>query len=84
MATLEQDVPARLCAIAASCFRMAAENVTLHMTPNDISGWDSLAHMELVAGIEEEFSITLTPREIMTLDCLEKVQALIERKQVDK
>ncbi|MYZ53161.1 AMP-binding protein [Malikia spinosa] len=84
VATLEQDVPARLCAIAASCFRMAAENVTLHMTPNDISGWDSLAHMELVAGIEEEFSITLTPREIMTLDCLEKVQALIERKQVDK
>ena len=82
--TLEQDAPARLRAIAASCFRIAAEKVTLHMTPNDISGWDSLAHMELVAGIEEEFGITLTPREIMTLDCLEKVLALIERKPADQ
>ena len=71
------DAADRLRAVAALCFRMAPEKILLHMTPRDIPGWDSLAHMELVAGIEAEFAVTLTPREIMTLDRLDKALELI-------
>lgn len=66
------DLEQRVLKVAAVCFRAHAGSMSLTSTPADIAGWDSLAHLELVHGLEKEFNVQLTPRQIMALDHLGK------------
>jgi acyl carrier protein len=47
-------------------------------TANDIDGWDSLSHVNLILAIEARFKIRFTQKELMTLknvgDLLGKIQ----------
>ena len=36
------------------------------MTANDIDGWDSLSHVNLIVAIETRFSIRFTQKELLT------------------
>ncbi len=71
------DLAARIIGIAADCFKADRAKLTLLSTPGDVPGWDSLAHMELVSALEQEFHIELAARDIMALDRLDKVLALV-------
>ena len=68
---------------ATSIFRDVLEDDTLElfdaMTAADVDGWDSLAHMQLISELEDEFSINFTLGEINNfknvgelLSCIEK------------
>ena len=46
----------------------------------DIPGWDSIGHMNLVAGIETRFGISLDMEEIVTMDSVKAVEELVARK----
>lgn len=35
------------------------------MTSNDIDGWDSMSHLNLILAIENKFNINFTQRELM-------------------
>ena len=39
-------------------------------SPDNTSEWDSLAAMDLVAGIEERFNVELTTKEIMKMSSI--------------
>ena len=48
-------------------------------TAEDVDGWDSLSHVQLVAAMEEAFGIEFKSREILSwdnigdlIDCIEK------------
>ena len=69
------DAEARLIALAARCFRTDAARLTLASGPEDMVGWDSLAHMEFVVAVETEFGINLTPRQVIAIDSLGKALA---------
>ncbi|HUI62485.1 MAG TPA: AMP-binding protein, partial [Steroidobacteraceae bacterium] len=72
------DHARRVLDVAAACFRTDATLLTLASTPDDIVGWDSLAHLELVAGLEREFGVRFTPRQIMALDRLDRALEFLE------
>ena len=36
------------------------------MTANDVAGWDSLSHVNLIIAIESKFNINFSQRELMT------------------
>jgi acyl carrier protein len=36
------------------------------MTANDIDGWDSLSHVNLIIAIEQSFGIRFTQKELLT------------------
>lgn len=73
---LSRDAVAeRLLQVAARCFKLPPERLSLTSTPADIVGWDSLAHMELVVAIEEEFGVQLSARDIMALNRIDKALA---------
>lgn len=74
-----EDITARLLRVASTCLKTRPDKLSMHSTPKDIPGWDSLAHMELVLAIEQEFGIRLGAREIMTLDRLDKVLDRVRR-----
>lgn len=74
------DTEERLLQLAAATFKVDLAKVRLASTPNDILGWDSLAHLQFVTAIEEEFGCNLTPRQIMSLSRVGKALDFLEER----
>ena len=51
-------------------FRMVFDNDEINiqpeMTANDVDGWDSLSHVNLILAVEQGFGIKFNQRELMT------------------
>ena len=71
------DAEERVLTLAASSFRTERSRLTLASVPEDVLGWDSLAHMEFVIVLEQAFGVSLTPREVISIDSLGKALALV-------
>jgi long-chain acyl-CoA synthetase len=71
------DIEMRLLDLAANCFKVDRARLSLSSTPHDITGWDSLAHMEFVVALETAFGKRLSARDVVALDRLDKALALI-------
>lgn len=50
------------------------------MTANDIDGWDSLSHVNLITTIEAKFNIRFTQKELLKQRNVGNLIADIERK----
>lgn len=61
------DAEGRLLDVAARVFKIERTKIRLTSTPKDVLGWDSLAHLDFVTALEEEFGVRLAPRQIMAL-----------------
>ena len=73
----DADIAARVLRIAAASFKTEPGRLGLHSTPEDVPGWDSLAHMQLVGALEKEFGVQLHARDIMALDRLDKALRMV-------
>ena len=40
--------------------------ISPEMTANDVDGWDSLSHVNLIVAIESKFKITFSQKELLT------------------
>lgn len=60
----KQEVLDKLNEIFRDEFDDESIQVTEGTTANDIDGWDSLAHISLLAAIEDEFNIKFTMGEV--------------------
>lgn len=49
-------------------------------SPDNLEGWDSLAHMMLVAALEEEFDVVFEEQEIPKLTSKNAVVGLVRKK----
>ena len=49
-------------------------------TADDVVGWDSMAHVGLMAAVEDEFKIQFEPEEITSFADLGELAAMIARK----
>jgi len=45
-----------------------------------VPGWDSLSHARIISAVEDEFRIRFQTREILKLQNVGQLQALIDRK----
>lgn len=48
------------------------------MTANDIDGWDSLSHVNLITAVEARFKIRFTQKELLTLKNIGDLYKTIE------
>jgi len=48
-------------------------------TPQNTEGWDSVANLSLMEAVEEEFGVTFSTRDAMSLRSLGDLQAFLER-----
>jgi acyl carrier protein len=65
-------------------FRQAFANprldITPDMSPNDIDGWDSMAHVNLIAAVELRFKIKFDTKELRKVRTVGDLGALIDGK----
>jgi len=77
MSTWEQ-----LTAIFRQVFDDDSIELNRDTTANDVDGWDSLTHMNLVAAVEMAFKIRIALGEISSLKNVGHLADLIDRKRV--
>lgn len=70
-----------------SIFQMVFDDESIQikpeMTANDIDGWDSLSHINLITAVEAKFKIRFTQKELLTQknigDMLTMISAKVEK-----
>ncbi len=67
--------------IFSDVFQIPREHVKADSSPDTISNWDSLQHLNLVLALEQEFNVQFTPEEIEQLLSVELVAALLQEKR---
>ncbi len=65
-------------------FRLVFDNedltITPETTPNDIDGWDSMAHLNLLAAVQTHFKIKFASKELGALRTVGDLGELIDSK----
>lgn len=55
------QIATRICQIADDVLGLGPGTVTLASSPADIDEWDSLAMLNLMVAVEDEFGVTIAP-----------------------
>ena len=58
----------RVRAFVAEHFGVPVESVTRETTADDIEAWDSMAHAEIVLGLEDEYGVEFEPAELVSME----------------
>lgn len=75
MTTLE-----RLNAIFCEVFDDDGLKISPKMTANDVDGWDSLSHVNLIVAVETAFKIRFNQKELLTFKNIGDLLGCIESK----
>jgi acyl carrier protein len=70
----------RLNAIFRDVFDDPSLKVNDAMMADDVEGWDSLSHINLIVAVEKEFKIRLTTAEVRGLNNVGDLMGLISKK----
>ncbi len=54
--------------------------IAADMSPNDIDGWDSMAHVNLIAAVELRFKIKFETKELRKIRTVGDLGALVDAK----
>jgi acyl carrier protein len=65
-------------------YHSGASEATLRgdSTPQNTEGWDSLANLNLMAALEDEFGLTIATRDVLKLKSLGDIAAYVEANRV--
>ena len=75
------EIATRLKPLFADAFPDAdADAIGPGTVADDVVGWDSMAHVVLIANIEDEFAIQFEPEEVTGFANVGELMALIARK----
>jgi len=70
----------KLNAIFCEVFDDEDLSITPQMTANDVDGWDSLSHVNLIVAIEGRFNIRFSQKELLSFKCVGEMLNCIEKK----
>lgn len=73
------DVATAVLAIAARVFRVAPDSLSLRSSPNDVAGWDSFNHINLIISVEQHFACRISARQVSGLRNLGDLAAVISK-----
>lgn len=71
----------KLNTIFIQLFKSTDEQLHDAATMNDIAGWDSLTHMDLIMAIEESFDLELDGDEIADMTSIGAIRKLLSGKK---
>ena len=72
----------------ASCFEVAFKSdrstIAMETMPDQVEGWDSLGHTQLVNAIEKEFGLSFDIDEIMEMEDVQSIVRVLTDKLNNK
>jgi len=77
---MDDETIDRVREIAADLFGVGVDDIAADTTPADIEAWDSLAQLNLMVALEDEFSIRLTPDDIEQMGSVSAIASLVAAK----
>jgi acyl carrier protein len=80
----EMELQERLNAIFCEVFDDEEISIAPETTSNDIDGWDSLTHVNLITSIETRFDIRFTQKEMLKQRNVGDLMADISRKLAER
>ena len=66
--------------LAADVMHKTVDEVPPDGTRDSISGWDSMAHVNLVLALEQHFGVQFKPEEMMEMLSIELTAMLVDEK----
>jgi len=69
----------RLRGVFVQSLGISAEAVTDTLEYNSIREWDSIAHMALIAAIDQEFGIMLETEDVIDMSSFAQAQAIVAK-----
>lgn len=75
-------IDCRIIKIFTMIFDLQEDQIHIGLTQNDVVKWDSLAQMQLVVALENEFNIELKIDEVVTMISLRAIIDMLEKKSV--
>jgi acyl carrier protein len=79
----DQDLIARVDGVFRKVFKNEAIAVQRETTAKDIAGWDSITHLDIISGMEEEFGVEITGFEVMNMSNVGDLYDLLTQKLVE-
>ncbi|GAC1630582.1 MAG: acyl carrier protein [Nevskia sp.] len=76
----KQKILAEIGAIIADVLDVSGLNLTMDTTAEDVEGWDSFNHINIVVAVEEHFRVKMNTAEIEELRNVGGFVELIEKK----
>jgi acyl carrier protein len=70
-------------AVFAEVLGIDASRVSDELTYNSIKEWDSVAHMALIAALEEEYNIMIETEDVIDMSSLAKAKEILAKYGVD-
>jgi acyl carrier protein len=75
------EIHARLTQVFREVFDSPELEIGESTTAQQVPGWDSLAHVDLIVSVEKAFGISFTTKEVMSLANVGDLLHLIERRK---
>jgi acyl carrier protein len=79
MQTQQSETKGKIFGIISRVMSVPLEQVNDDSSPDNIAGWDSLAHMNLVLALEEELGVQFTDTQIVDMLNAELVLLAVEQ-----
>ena len=76
----KEEIAAALLTVFRSTFNDDGITISGASTADDIDGWDSITHLDLIVAVEKEFSIEINGFDVMGLKNVGDLIDLVERK----
>jgi acyl carrier protein len=79
--SMNEENTARLAAAFAEALGVDISTISDDLTYNSIPEWDSVAHMALVAAIEEAFDIMIDTEDVIDMSSFAKAKDIVKKYQ---
>jgi acyl carrier protein len=63
-----------------SAFHIDPRTVTIDSSPDDISKWDSMGHVELASSLERTFGLTFDVDDLMEMENVKEILRIVQSK----
>lgn len=77
---MSEDMIARVDSVFRRVFKNESISVQRATTAKDIAGWDSITHLDIISGMEEEFKVEITGFEVMNMSNVGDLYDLLTQK----
>ena len=81
MTTYTPETFTKVRQIAADIRSVPANSITAESSPQQLEGWDSVNHLNMVLAVEEEFGLQFSPEDFDRMKNVGALAALVDSKR---